>query len=103
MALGRFRHVVMFRWEDTVDDEQVAAIRAGLSTLPGLIPQIADYRFGGDAGVNEGNFDFVVVADFASVDDYLVYRDHPDHRALIADLVTGNVAARAAVQYVIED
>jgi len=93
----------MFRWEDTVDDEQVAAITAGLSTLPGLIPQIADYRFGGDAGVNEGNFDFVVVADFASVDDYLAYRDHPDHRALIADLVTGNVADRAAVQYVIDD
>jgi Stress responsive A/B Barrel Domain len=97
-----FRHVVMFRWKDTVDDEHVAAVTAGLSTLPGLIPQIVDYRFGVDAGVNEGNFDFVVVADFATVDDYLVYRDHPDHRAFIADLVTGHVATRAAVQYVIE-
>ena len=45
----------------------------------------------------------MVVADFDSVDDYLVYRDHPDHRALIADLVTGHVATRAAVQYVIDD
>ena len=98
-----FRHVVLFTWNDSVDDEHLAAVEAGLATLPGLIPEIADYRFGVDAGVNEGNFDFVVVADFASVDDYLVYRDHPDHRALIADLVTGNVAARAAVQYVIED
>jgi Stress responsive A/B Barrel Domain len=100
--VSRFRHVVMFRWEDTVDDEHVAAVVAGLATLPGLIPEIADYRFGVDAGVNEGNYDFVVVADFGSVDDYLVYRDHPDHRALIADLVTGHVATRAAVQYVID-
>jgi Stress responsive A/B Barrel Domain len=101
--MSRFRHVVMFRWNDDVDAAHVAAVEAGLSTLPGLVPQIAEYRFGIDAGVNEGNFDFVVVADFASVDDYLVYRDHPDHRALIAELVTGHVATRAAVQYLLDD
>ena len=43
------------------------------------------------------------MVDFASVDDYLVYRDHPDHRALIAELVTGHVATRAAVQYLLDD
>jgi Stress responsive A/B Barrel Domain len=100
--MSGLRHVVMFRWEDTVDDDHVAAMVAGLSTLPGLIPEIADYRFGVDAGLNEGNFDFAVVADFASVDDYLVYRDHPDHRAVVAALVTGHVATRAAVQYAID-
>ena len=97
--MSGFRHVVLFTWNDSVDDEHLAAVEAGLATLPGLIPEIAEYRFGVDAGVNEGNFDFAVVADFASVDDYLVYRDHPDHRALIADLITGHVATRAAVQY----
>ena len=97
--MSEFRHVVLFTWNDSVDDEHLAAVEAGLATLPGLIPEIAEYRFGVDAGVNEGNFDFAVVADFASVDDYLVYRDHPDHRALIANLVTGHVATRAAVQY----
>ena len=70
---------MMFRWNDDVDAEHVAAVGAELSKLPGLIPEIAEYRHGPDAGVNEGNFDYVVVADFASVDDYLVYRDHPDH------------------------
>lgn len=57
------------------------------------------YAHGADAGVNDGNFDYVVVGDFASVDDYLVYRDHPEHRAFLAQQLTGRIAARAAVQY----
>jgi hypothetical protein len=97
------RHVVMFRWNDDVGESHRAAVRAALSTLPGRIPEIADYRHGPDAGINDGNFDYVVVADFASRDHYLVYRDHPDHQAVIAELITGHVAARAAVQYEIAD
>jgi hypothetical protein len=94
-----FRHVVMFRWIDGVGDDHVADVAEGLAALPSRIPVIRDYRFGPDAGVNEGNFDYVVVADFDDVDGYLVYRDHPDHRQLIADHITGKVADRAAVQF----
>ena len=49
--------------------------------------------------VNEGNFDFVVVADFHDLDDYLVYRDHPMHQAVIAERIRDHIAERAAVQY----
>ncbi len=98
-----FRHVVMFTWNDDVDESHVAAVGAALSGLPGKIPEIAAYLHGPDAGINAGNFDYAVVADFASRDDYLVYRDHPDHRAVIAEMITGHVAARAAVQYEIAD
>ena len=51
------------------------------------------------SAINDGNFDFVVVADFASADDYLVYRDHPLHRALISERIAAHVAERAAVQF----
>ena len=98
-----FRHVVMFTWADDVDPSHGETVSASLSTLPGLIPEIAAYHHGPDAGVNEGNFDYVVVADFGSREDYLVYRDHPDHRAVIAAVITGRVGARAAVQYDIVD
>ncbi|HEX6421645.1 MAG TPA: Dabb family protein, partial [Acidimicrobiales bacterium] len=57
------------------------------------------YRHGPDAGLNPASWDYVVVADFASADDYLTYRDHPDHRAPIRDLVEPIVAERASVQY----
>jgi len=92
------RHIVLFTWADDATDEQKAAVPEALKTLPGLIPQIKSYTFGQDAGINQGNYDFAVVADFDSVDDYLVYRDHPDHQAVIAERIKPILASRAAVQ-----
>jgi hypothetical protein len=94
-----FRHVVLLQWTPEATAEQTAAVLAALATLPGAIPELVEYRFGPDVGVNEGNFDLAVVADFASVDDYVVYRDHPVHRAVITEQITPILAARAAVQY----
>ena len=94
-----FRHVVMFRWADGVDDAHIAEVARRLDELPVAIPVIRSYRHGVDARVNDGNFDYVVVADFDSDDDYVVYRDHPVHAAFIADALTGRVADRAAMQY----
>jgi hypothetical protein len=94
-----FRHVVMFRWAEGVDEAHVAEVARRLDELPGAIPEIRSYRHGVDAGVNNGNFDYVVVGDFDSADDYLVYRDHPVHAALIADVIAGRAADRAAIQY----
>ena len=93
------RHVVMFRWTDDVDDAHVAAITGALSALPACIPSIRAYRFGADVAVNDGNFDFVVTADFDDVDGYVAYRDHPEHLAMIDRLIKGHVAERAAVQF----
>ena len=94
-----FRHVVMFRFTDEATDEQKEAIRAGLGRLPDLISEIRAYRFGDDAGLNEGNFDFVVTADFDDADGFLAYRDHPDHKKLVAEVLAPCVAKRAAVQF----
>lgn len=94
-----FRHVVMFKFEDHVDDDHVQRIAAALSALPAEIDVIRNYVHGSDAGVSEGNFDYVVVADFDDIDDYRTYRDHPQHVRMIEELVKGNVADRAAVQY----
>ena len=54
---------------------------------------------GTDAHVNEGNYDLVVVADFDDVDGYIVYRDHPDHQAVIREHVAPILAERAAIQH----
>jgi hypothetical protein len=94
-----FRHVVMFRWSDGVDEAHVAAVARRLDALPAAIPELRSYRHGADAGVNEGNFDYVVVADFDAPDDYITYRDHPVHTAVIAEMIAGRVDDRAAVQY----
>ena len=93
------RHVVMFRWKPDTADEDVDSVVARLQTMPELIPEIREYRFGADLGINDANWDFVVVADFETADDYLTYRDDPRHRALVAEAIGPHLEERASVQY----
>jgi hypothetical protein len=93
------RHVALFRWSESTTDDDVAAIEEGLSRLPGAIPEIRTFRFGRDAGINEGAFDFGIVADFDSTEDYVVYRDHPTHTAFLAERIAPHRAERAFIQY----
>lgn len=89
----------MFKWAEDVDSAHVEAVAAGLDALPSQIPGIQQYLHGPDAGVNDGNFDYVVVGEFASAHDYLTYRDHPAHRAFIAECLAGRVVDRSAIQF----
>jgi hypothetical protein len=91
----------MFRFAPEVTEEQRARLADELRKLPAAIPEIAAYTVGTDAGLVEGNWDFAVVGDFASTEDWQVYRDHPIHQAVIADHVRPLMTERAAAQIVI--
>ena len=93
------RHVVAFRFNDTADADAKARIEAGLEALPGQIPEIRRYEYGPDAGLAEGNFDFVVVADFDDEAAYGRYAAHAAHQDLIRDHIRPAIAERVAVQY----
>jgi hypothetical protein len=95
------RHVVMFRLGPGVTEEQRARLADELRQLPAAIPEIAAYTVGTDAGLAEGNWDFAVVGDFVSTEDWQTYRDHPVHQAVITDHVRPLVTERAATQIVI--
>ncbi|NRQ34050.1 Dabb family protein [Nonomuraea sp. NN258] len=92
------RHVVLFTWTEDATAEQKAAVATELRKLPAAIPQLRAYTVGPDAGITPGNHDFAVVADCDSVDDFLAYRDHPQHQAVIAEHIKPILASRAAVQ-----
>ena len=98
-----FRHVVMFRWSSDATDDAKAKVAAGLATMPSEIDAIRHYKFGPDAGLADGNWDFAVVADFADVDGYITYRDHEAHQALIVQHIRPIVAERAAMQLNLPD
>lgn len=92
------RHCVMFRWNDDATDEAKAAIAAGLDKLAQM-DVVGEYRHGPDAGMSDGNWDYAIVGDFASVDDYQTYATDEGHLTFIADLIRPNISARAGVQY----
>lgn len=93
------RHTTMFRWTPATTPEDVAAIEEGLAALSDVIDTVRSLRLGRDAGINEGNYDFVVTADFDDADGYVVYRDHPAHVAVAVDQIRPHIADRASVQF----
>ena len=68
------------------------------ASSPGLVPEIRWFKCGPDIGVSAGNWDFAVVAEFHSMDDQTIYRDHPEHQRVITDLVAPIRADWASVQ-----
>lgn len=95
-----FRHIVLLKFADSATPGQRAAVARELGRLPAVIPELrGGYAVGADAGVAEGNHDLAVVADFASAEEYLVYRDHPAHQEVIARWIRPILAGRAALQY----
>jgi Stress responsive A/B Barrel Domain len=93
------RHVVMFRWKAGVDDAHVQATADALRGLPAQIPEILSYSCGPDLGVAATNFDFAVTAQFSGTDDFVTYRDHPAHQAVVQALIAPFVDERCAVQF----
>ncbi len=93
------QHVVLFRFHEGTDPSAADALATALRRLPSLIPQIATYAVGPDLGITDGSWDFAVSARFASVDDFHTYRNHPEHQAVVTDLVQPITAERHSVQF----
>jgi Stress responsive A/B Barrel Domain len=94
-----FRHIVLFKYRADATTEQKTAVQDGLAGSPAAIPVIRSFVFGPDAGAAQGNFDFALVADFDSREDYLAYQQHPVHVEFVTSSVRPIAEARAAVQH----
>ena len=77
------KHVVLLEWKAGTEAAAIASFTAGLEALPAAIPEIRDYQFGPDAGVQDNAFDFVLVAEFDDVEAYQRYVVHPEHQAFL--------------------
>lgn len=74
-------------------------IDEALGGLPTSIDAIATYRFGRDLGWDDGNADYVVVADFASQDDFTAYLTHPDHVHVVEQVISPILDTVTRVQF----
>lgn len=93
-----FRHVVMFRWHEASTAEQRAAAIAALHEFATAVADLGVISFGLDAGLAEGNFDCVVIAEFGDEAGYLAYAADPRHKRLLAEHIVPILGARVAVQ-----
>ncbi len=85
-----FRHVVLLTFIDDTDAPRTShAVDDALLTLPARLPQLQDVRHrDAISGSTTRTPTFAVVADFDDVDGYVAYRDDPEHKRIIAELIT---------------
>ena len=93
------RHVALFRFKPETTDEQIEAAMIALSTLPDQIDVLRKFRFGPDAGITEGAWDFAVVAVLDDADNYVAYRDDPAHVAVLRDYIAPLISEAARIQF----
>ena len=93
------RHTVVFQWNGDATQEQKQQVATEVAKLPSMVPSIRAFASGPDVGLNQGNFDFAVSADFDDEAGYLAYRDDPGHRDIVQRFVLPLAAQRAAVQF----
>ena len=93
------RHVVMFRFRDDADAAARQAVQDAIAAMPEATGVTEVYAIGPDLGLAEGNFDFVVVGDFADQAAYMAYRDNPEHQRIVLEVIRPAITDRAAIQY----
>jgi hypothetical protein len=93
------RHIAMFRFTPGTTAEQVDGAANALSTLPDQINVLRKFRYGPDAGITDGAWDYAVVAILDDATSYLAYRDHPAHVAVLRDFIAPIISDAARIQF----
>ena len=93
------RHVALLRFKPETTNKQVEAAMEALSVLPDQIDVLRKFRFGPDARITEGAWDFAVVAVLDNADDYVAYRDDPAHVAVLRDYLAPLISEAARIQF----
>ena len=93
------QHLVLLTFVPEATDDQRQEVVEALRALPSTISSIVSYHVGLDLGLADGNASLGIVAQFADERGWATYRDHPDHVAVINDLIAPIKASRTAVQF----
>jgi hypothetical protein len=91
------RHILLLNWVDPLDAAKIDdAVRIVESVR--TLPWIAGLYHGSGLKLAADGYDFVVVMDFASEDDWRAYDGDPQHKAA-ADALRPLVSAKARIQF----
>lgn len=89
------RHIVMWKFRPGTESEQQRFLE-GLRGLQGVIPQLLRSEVA--VNVGKGNYDAVLVSDFADLEALETYKNNPRHQAVSA-LCKSIREDRVAVDY----
>ena len=93
------RHVAMFTWTQSAAPAEIQEFASRLSTMPDNVPGIHRYEHGDDLQLGPNTSDYVLVAEFETVEDYRYYANHPYHVAFVEDCVKPILQSISRAQY----
>ncbi len=90
---AKLRHVVAFKFKDTVTKEKIKEVEDAFRALKGKIPQIVSYEWGTNNSPEklDKGFTHGFILTFKSEKDRDAYLVHPDHKKF-GELVGGVLA-----------
>lgn len=91
-------HIWSMTFTPETTAEQRAAFLEAMAALPHRIDGVAAFRSGTDLGLNPGNSDVAIVAEFSDADAWRAYLEAPAHVAFVEDHVTPLCASWNAIQ-----
>jgi len=94
-----FTHIWSMTFTNEATPEQRASFVSTMAELPSQIEGVESFRSGVDLGLNPGNSDVVIVAEFADTTAWLAYLEAPAHVAFVEDQVTPLCASWGAIQF----
>ncbi len=97
-----FNHIVLFKLKDFQNDQQKTEaseqICRALLELKEKITELKYLEVGSNYEPNGPSFDISLITRFEAKEDFLTYRDHPEHLKVVS-LVRENTVDRAVVDY----
>lgn len=97
------RHIVLMRLEADTEEVRLARsarLSAALAALPDLIPEVRSLTVNANVLSRPGNWDLALTVDVDDAAGLDVYREHPEHRKVLA-LIEEVVADRSAVDVIV--
>lgn len=91
-----FTHIVTFKWSDESYAGQPVA--DALQTFVATIDGVQSYLCGPDIGLTPSSYDFAVVGTFDDRDSFVAYRDHPEHKRILNEMIIPQLETRTVVQ-----
>lgn len=91
-------HIWSMTFTASTTPEQREAFVAAMAELPTKIDGVESFRSGTDLGLNPGNQDVAIVAEFADADAWKAYIEAPAHVAFVEEHVTPTCASWSAIQ-----
>jgi hypothetical protein len=92
------RHVVVFTWSESADEEARGRALSALRRLPEDVGGMSAMTVAEDAGLTPGNAHSMLIADFPDPAAFGRYAADPVHQAVLTEHVRPILAARSAVQ-----